>query len=146
MACTVTLSVIRRGPPNSGKSCIVLQSRPTCSLVAKFLSVQSSLAVCEFCAAEEERCEQGHGQVCANLRCRMSWSLKRIRTIAATYVSSADQLSIHYAKILPNRRLHGVPQITHKTVKIWGGGLEQVYGHLTGTMRYIQNGRRIVMR
>ena len=57
-------------------------------------------------------------------------------------------LLIHYAKILPNRRLHGIPQITHKTVKIWGGGLvnEQVYGHLTGTMRYIQNGRRIVMR
>ena len=128
MACTVTLSVIRRGPPNSGKSCIVLQSRPTCSLVAKFLSVQSSLAVCEFHAAEEERCERGHGQVCANLRCRMSWSLKRIRTIAATYVSSADQLSIHYAKILPNRRLHGVHQKTHKLSKSGVGGLSRYMG------------------
>ena len=76
----------------------------------------------------------------------MSWNLKHIRTITATYVSSADLLSIHYAKILPDRQLHGIPQITHKTVKIWGGGLEQVYGHLTGTMRYIQDGRRIVMR
>ena len=63
----ITSSMIRQGPPNSGKSCIVLQSRLTCSLVDKFLSVQLSLVVCEFHAAEEERCERGHGQVCETL-------------------------------------------------------------------------------
>ena len=41
-----------------------------------FCSVQSSLAVHEFRAAREERCEPGHRQVCANL---MSWPPKRIR-------------------------------------------------------------------
>ena len=36
--------VIRRGQPDSGESCIVLQSGPTCSLVAKFL--QHSVVAC----------------------------------------------------------------------------------------------------
>ena len=45
----------------------MLQSGPTRSLVAKFQHVQSLLAVCEFCAAGEECCEQDNGRVCANL-------------------------------------------------------------------------------
>ena len=43
-------SVLRWGQPDSGEGCIVLQRGPTCSLVVKFLHVQSSLAVREFCA------------------------------------------------------------------------------------------------
>ena len=43
-----------------------------------FCSVQSSLAVCKFRAAREERCEPGHGKVCANL---MSWRPKLIRAM-----------------------------------------------------------------
>jgi len=61
-------SDIRRGQSNSGESCILLQSGPTCSLVAKFL--QHSV-VGEFRAAGEERCKRGHGRVCANLWCQM---------------------------------------------------------------------------
>ena len=70
--CIVGSSVIRRGQSNSEESCIVLQSGPTCSLVAKFRSVQLSLGVREFHAAGEERCKWGHRRVCANLWCLMS--------------------------------------------------------------------------
>ena len=42
--CIVSSSMIRRGQPDSGKSCIVLQSRPTRSLVAKF--PQRSVIAC----------------------------------------------------------------------------------------------------
>ena len=59
---------IRRGQADNGESCIVLQSGPTHSLVAiSFRSVQSLLAVREFCAAGEEGCKQDHGWVCVNL-------------------------------------------------------------------------------
>ena len=45
-------SVIRRGQPDSGESCIVLQSGPTrIASLLSFRSVQSSLAVREFRAA-----------------------------------------------------------------------------------------------
>ena len=53
------LLVLRRGQPDSGKSCTMLESRPTCSLFAKFLQ-HSSLAVREFRAAGNERCKQDH--------------------------------------------------------------------------------------
>ena len=42
--CIVGSSMIRRGQPDSGESCIVLQSRPTRSLVAKF--PQRSVIAC----------------------------------------------------------------------------------------------------
>ena len=42
--CIVGLSVICRGQPDSGESCIVLQSRLTCSLIAKF--PQRSVVAC----------------------------------------------------------------------------------------------------
>ena len=45
---------------------IVLESRPTRSLVGK-LPQRSSIAVREFRAASEERCEQGNGRVFAKL-------------------------------------------------------------------------------
>ena len=48
--CIVALPVLRRGHPDGGKCCIVLESRPTHSLVAK-LPQHLSLAVHELCAA-----------------------------------------------------------------------------------------------
>jgi len=59
------------------------------SLLSKFPQRQSSPVVREFHAANEERCEPGHGQVCANL---MSWCPKRIRAMWA-------QRTFHYARI-----------------------------------------------
>ena len=50
-----------------------------------FRSIQSSLAVCKFCAAGEEHCERGRWQVCANLWCLILWHPKCIRTIAAMW-------------------------------------------------------------
>ena len=44
----------------------MLESGPTCSLVAK-LPQRSSLVVREFCAAGEEWCEQAYGHVCETL-------------------------------------------------------------------------------
>ena len=101
-----------QGQPNSEESSIVVESRSTCSPVAKHLQ-RSSLAVWEFCAAGKEHFEQGHRQVCANLWCRMSWRLKRIRAIAAMYLSSVDLPSIYYARIWHGGRLHGGPQKKH---------------------------------
>ena len=69
--------------PDSGEGCIVSQSGLTHSLIANFPHVQSSLAVYEFRAAGEERCEQGHRRVWVNLGCLMLWLPKCIRTIAA---------------------------------------------------------------
>ena len=84
LTCIIDSSVLRRGQPNSGEGCIMLQSGPTCSLLAKFPHIQSSLAVCEFCASVDERCERGHGWVYTHLWCLMSWRPKRIKTITAT--------------------------------------------------------------
>ena len=56
--------------------------------IASLLSirgVQLSLAVRKFRAAGEERCEWGHGWVCANLWCLMSCRPKCIRTTAAMW-------------------------------------------------------------
>ena len=61
-----------------------------------FRCVQSSLSVCEFCAAEEERCERSHGQVCANL---MSRHPRRVRTIAAMWSTCTGIPSNHYTRI-----------------------------------------------
>ena len=54
LTCIVGSAMLRRGQPDSGEGCIMLQSGQTHSLVAKFLHVQSLLAVCEFRAAGEE--------------------------------------------------------------------------------------------
>ena len=48
---------------DGGESCIVLESGPTRSLVAKL----PQLVVREFRAAGEERCKQGYGRMCAKL-------------------------------------------------------------------------------
>ena len=63
-----------------------------------FRSIQSSLAVHKFRAAEEERCEWDHEQMCANLWCQMSWHAKCIRSIAAMW-TKWSYLQIHCARI-----------------------------------------------
>ena len=60
-------SVLRRGQPDSGEGCFVLQADRLVASLLSFRSVQSSLAVRKFRGAGEERCERGYGQVCANL-------------------------------------------------------------------------------
>ena len=119
--------VLRRCQPDkySGESCIVLQSWPTRSLVAKFHSVQSSLAVRKFRAAGKEHCKQGHGQVCAKVWCLMSWHPKRNRS----YVSSADLPSDSIRKNLAWWAVTWRATTNHKTVKIGGWWL-------LGTIRY----------
>ena len=70
-------------------------------LVASLLNfciVQPSLIVRKFHNAGEERCEQGHGRVCAKLWCLMSWRPKCIRTIGAMW-AELTYLWIHYARI-----------------------------------------------
>ena len=94
----VSSPMLRWSQPDGGENCIVLESAPTHSLIANLLK-HSSLVVCEFRTAGEERCKQGCTWLCAKPWCRMSWRLKHIRIIAATYVSSVDLLSIHYARI-----------------------------------------------
>ena len=82
------------GPAWQWKTRVVLESGPTCGLIAR-LPQRSLLAVCEFCAASEE-C---YRQVFAKLWCRMLLCLKRIRTITAMYVNSVNLLSIHYGTL-----------------------------------------------
>ena len=66
--------MLRRGQPDSGEGCIVLQSGPTRSFVAKFRSVWSSLAVHEFRAAKEEHCKPGHDEVRIMTKLSLHWA------------------------------------------------------------------------
>ena len=52
----------------------------------------------------------------------MSWRLKRIRTIAAIYMSSADLLSIQFSMV---GVLHGGSQKKQQQLKIGGWALAQ---------------------
>ena len=74
--------MLRWGQTNSGEAVTCYEVDWLVTLLPSFRCVQSSLSVCEFCAAEEERCDRSHGQVCANL---MSRHPKRVRTIAAMW-------------------------------------------------------------
>ena len=64
----VALPTLHRGQPDGGESCIVLESGPTRSLVAKLLQCLS-LVVRELHVhdAGEELCEQGYRRVCVKL-------------------------------------------------------------------------------
>ena len=69
------------------QSCIILENGLSRSLVAKLLQC-SSLAVREFCAASEERCEGCYRQVCLVPR-PFNWKKKQKKqTGLATYPSS----------------------------------------------------------
>ena len=89
--CIVGSFVFRQGQPDSGEGCIMLQSGPTHSLIAKFL--QRSVVGCSTrISCWKKRCEPSHRQVCANL---MLWHPKRIRAMWA----QQTYLQIHYARI-----------------------------------------------
>ena len=66
--CIVALPTLHRGQSDGGESCIVLESGPTRSLVAKLLQCLS-LVVREIHIhdAGEELCEQGYRRVCVKL-------------------------------------------------------------------------------
>ena len=81
--CIVASSVLSQGQPDSGESCVMLQSWPTRSLVAKFS--QCSVVTC---STHFSCCERGHGRVCVNIWCLMSWRPKCIRTTAAMWAHS----------------------------------------------------------
>ena len=133
----VASPVLCRGQPDCGESCIVLESGPTRSLVANFPKC-SSLVVCKFRTAGEERCERGYGRVCAKPLCRMSWRLKHIRAIAAMYVSSVDllfRLTTQQFSMVGGYT-EDLKKQQHKTVKIKGGGRLLDGGRLLGTIRY----------
>ena len=85
LTCIVGSSMLRRGQPDSGECCIVLQSRLTCTLVGKFS--QRSVIACSMriLRYRGRMLQTRYGQVCVNLWHLMSWCPKRIRTIAATW-------------------------------------------------------------
>ena len=90
--CIIGSSVIRRGQPDSGESCIVLQSGPTRSLVAKF--PQRSVAACSMriscCRGRTLRTRPRTGV--ANILRLMSWHPKCIVAMWA----QQTYLRIHY--------------------------------------------------
>ena len=77
------------------KKAVIVLNRPTCSLVA---NVHRLLYV-NFVLQVRNTANKGYEQVCAKLRCWISWHLKHIRMIAAIYVSSVDLLLILYTRI-----------------------------------------------
>ena len=99
--------MLRQGQPDSGEGCILLQTGPTCSLVAKFPHIQSSLAVHEFRAAEEEHRERGPGRVCEPLMPDVV--APKVHQNNRSYMSSADLPSDSLTRIKPGERLHGEP-------------------------------------
>ena len=52
------------GSAHDGEGCSMLESKPTCGLIAN-LPKCLSLVVHKFCTADEERCEKGYGWVSA---------------------------------------------------------------------------------
>ena len=69
------------------------------ALLPSFHSIRSSLAVCKFHAAGEERCEQGHRQVCAwtfDTWCRGAQSAPEQLQLCEL---SGPTFWIHYARI-----------------------------------------------
>ena len=65
--CIVTLSVVREVGSTVEKAIMCCKADWLVASLPSFHSVQSSFAICEFCAAWEECCEWGHRQVCVNL-------------------------------------------------------------------------------
>ena len=120
-----------RGQPNSRESCIVLQSGPTRSLVAKFLQhsviAWSTQILC--CRVRM-------------LRTRIRMDMRELlmsdvvvpkaHQSNSSYVSSADLPSESLHKILHGRQLHEEPRKLSKL----GGGRLPGYGRLLRTLRY----------
>ena len=62
-----TASSLREASPTVEKAISCYKADRLVASLPSFRSVQSALAVRKFRAAGKERCERGHGRVCANL-------------------------------------------------------------------------------
>ena len=120
LTCIVTSSVLPRGQPNSRESCIVLQSGPTRSLVAKFS--QRSVVTCSM----QISCRRGRmlrtrlrTDVCKPLMPYVVAS--KVHQNNHSYVSSADLPLDSLRKILACGQLHGKPRKTTKLSKLGRG-------------------------
>ena len=126
--------MLRRGQPNSGESCIVLQSWPTRSLVAKF--PHHSVIACSTqisCCRERTLQTRPRTGVCEPLKPDVVAS-----KVQCSYVSSAD---LPTNSIRKNLAWWAVTQRTSKTTKLskLGGGRLLRHGHLLGTIWYEVN-------
>ena len=131
------MCVLRRGQPDSGESCVVLQSWPTHSLVAKF--PQCSVIACSTqisCCRERTLQRRPRTGVCEPLMPDVVVS--KVHQNNPSYVSSADLPSDSLCKNLAWWAVTWRTSKNHKTVKIGGGRLLR-YGHLLGTIRYDLN-------
>ena len=128
--CIVGSSVINRGQPDSGESCIVLQSGPTCSLVVKF--PQRSVVVA--CSTRISCCRGRTLQ----MRPRTGVCKPLMPDVVTPKVhqnncSSADLPSDSLRKNL------AWWAVTWRTLQNLGeGGRLHGYGRLLGTIRYFK--------
>ena len=123
--CIVASSVLPRGQPDSRESCIVLQSGPTRSLVAKFS--QRSVVTCSM----QISCRRGRmlrtrlrTDVCKPLMPYVVAS--KVHQNNHSYVSSADLPLDSLCKILGTWTVTRKTSKNHKTVKIGGWALAQI--------------------
>ena len=135
LTCIVSSFVLRWGQPDSGEGCIVLQSRPTRSLVAILKFPQHSVVAC----STRISCCKGE-----TLQTGPRTGVCEPDVVAPkahqSYVSSADLPSDSLRK---NLAWWAVTQRTlknHKTVKIGGWTLSYtgMHGHLLRTIRYYE--------
>ena len=113
-------SVLRRGQPDSGEGSIVLQSRLTCSLIAKF--PQCSVVAC----STQISCYRGR-----TLRTRPRTGVCEpdvmVPKVHQSFVTSADLPSDSLRKNLAWWAVTRRISKNHKTVKIGGWALAQVW-------------------
>ena len=122
--CIFGSSVICRGQPDSGERCIVLQSGPTCSLIAKF--PQRSVVACNTrisCCRGRTLQTRPRTGVCEPLMPDVM--VPKAHQNNCSYVSSADLLSDSLYKNLAWWAVTRRTLKNHKTVKIGGWALAQ---------------------
>ena len=120
----IASSVLRRGQPDSGESCVMLQSRPTCSLIAKF--PQRSVVACTTqisCCRERMLGTRPRTGVCEPLMPDVVVS--KVHQNNCSYVNSADLPSDSLHKNLAWWADTQRTSKNHKTVKIGGWALAQ---------------------
>ena len=118
------VSQVRQGQPNSGESCIVLETRPTCQSHCQLSAAFSHhLQYANFMPQGKNGSNEA---MCANLWHLMSWCPKCIRTIAAMWAQWTylmDSLRKNLAWWAVTQRISK----NHKTVKIGGWALAWVW-------------------
>ena len=126
LTCILGSSVLRRGQPDSGESCIVLHRGRTCSLVSKF--PQRSVATCStrilYCKGRTLQTKPRMG-VCKPLMPDVV--APKVHQNNRSYVSSVD---LPLDSLRENLAGWAVTQRTlknHKTVKIGGWALARVW-------------------